>query len=170
MELTQDYLKSVLLYDPVSGTWTWLYRPLASPQWNGNFAGKAAGGLDPDTGYLRIRIGNKLFYGHRLAFLYMTGSLPVNECDHENLDRSDCRWENLRDATHAENNTNKSNRSDNTSGFKGVSFDKKSRKWVSDFRINGKRYRRSGFITAELAYEAYCRDAIEHGGEFARVA
>lgn len=170
MELTQEFLKTVLLYDPMLGTWTWLYRPYASPQWNGHFAGKAAGGLDPDTGYLRIRIGNKLFYGHRLAFLYMTGGWPTNEGDHENLDRSDCRWQNLRDATHAQNNTNKPNRTDNTSGYKGVSLDKKSGKWVSEFRINGQRFRRWGFLTAEQAHEAYSKDAMEHGGEFARLS
>lgn len=170
MELTQQFLKSILLYDPIAGTWTWLYRHSSRPQWNARFAGNPAGGLDPDTGYLRIRIGNKLFYAHRLAFLYVTGNWPINEGDHENLDRADCRWNNLRDATHAENNTNKPNRSDNTSGYKGVSFDKKSGKWVSDFRINGKRFRRWGFPSAELAHESYKRDALEHGGEFARMA
>jgi HNH endonuclease len=169
-DLTQESLKAVLVYDPLAGSWTWLHRPDGSPQWNGNFAGKRAGNIDPDTGYLRIRIGKILYYAHRLAFLYMTGSWPQNEGDHENLDRADCRWSNLRDATHAENNINKPNRSDNTSGFKGVSFDKKSKKWNSEFRFNGRRFRRWGFETAELAHVAYCKDAIERGGEFARVA
>lgn len=169
-EMMQEYLKSVLLYDPLLGTWTWLYRPTASPQWNGHFAGKPAGGLDPDTGYLRIRIGNKLLYAHRLAFLYMLGKWPDNEGEHKNLDRSDCRWENLRDATHAENNANKGKQANNTSGYKGVSFDKKSGKWVSEFRTKGRRFRKFGFASAELAYEQYKRDVFENGCKFARVA
>lgn len=169
-DLSQTFLKSVLRYDPLDGSWTWLRREMASPQWNGHFAGKPAGSIDPDTGYLRIRIGKRLYYAHRLAWLYMTGEWPKIEVDHENTNRADCRWENLREATHAENNTNKPNRSDNTSGFKGVSFDKKSQKWVSDFRLNGKRIRRRGFGTAELAHAAYVEDATLHAGQFARVA
>ncbi len=170
MELTQEYLKTVLNYDSETGVWTWLYRKNARAQWNSQFSGKPAGGLDPSTGYLRIRIADKLYYAHRLAFLYILGNWPINQGDHENLDRADCRWENLRDATRTENNTNKTISSRNTSGFKGVYYDPNGGRWTSCFQMNRRRFRRCGFATAELAYEAYCKDALEHGGEFARLA
>lgn len=166
--LTQERLKEVLDYNPISGAWTWLYRPSATPQWNGRFAGKPAGGIDPDTEYLRIRIDDVLYYAHRLAFLYMTGSWPQNESDHENLNRADCRWENLRDSTHVQNNCNKIKRSDNTSGFKGVWRNKSS--WVAEATVNGVRYRKWGFKSPEEAHAAYDAIVREHAGEFARSA
>lgn len=51
--------------------------------------------------------------------------------DHINQDRSDNRKDNLRNVTHSENLFNTGMRSTNTSGFKGVSFDKINQRWVA---------------------------------------
>lgn len=168
--LTADVLRQILHYEPATGFWTWLPREGASPQFKGKYEGKRAGSIDPDTGYWRIRIGRKLYYAHRLAVLYVVGRWPLDEVDHEDLDRANCKWVNLREATHYQNNTNKKNRSDNTSGFKGVSLDAKSGKWVSDFRINGARFRKYGFLTPESAGDEYARLVALHAEGFGRVA
>ncbi len=168
--LSELRLREILHYDRETGIWTWLHRSDRNKQWNGRFVGKRAGCIDLDTGYWRIRIDDILYYAHRLAFLYVLGSWPEDEADHKNLNRADCSWDNLRPATRGENNTNHPTRSDNTSGFKGVSLEKRTGKWTSEYRLNGNRYRRSGFATAAEAHAAYVEDSQKYGGEFARVA
>lgn len=166
--IDQNYLHTILHYSPETGVWVWLFRPTASVQWNGHFARQRAGSLDSTTGYWRIRIGSKLYYAHRLAFVYMLGRWPLNEVDHKNLDRADCSWKNLREATHSQNGANKPRGAYNKSGFKGVSFNRNGGKWVAETTINGKRIRKWGFATAELAFEYYQKISKEQFGDFAR--
>jgi len=59
--------------------------------------------------------------------------------DHINRNGLDNRRENLRLATHSQNATNRKLSSVNTSGIKGVSFEKKSRKWKVYVDENGKQ-------------------------------
>lgn len=59
--------------------------------------------------------------------------------DHINGNPLDNRSENLRVCTQGNNTINKSFISNNTSGFIGVSFDKKRNKWCAEIRINNKR-------------------------------
>lgn len=171
MGLTAERLREVLDYDLETGVFKWRYRPEKRVQWNGRFANKAAGSVDPDTGYWRIRIGDKLYYSHRLAFLYVLGNWPRHEVDHKNLERNDCRWNNLREATHSQNGLNKKiDPSRNRSGFKGVSLDRRSGKWVAEATIGGRRYRKWGFSSAELAYSHYSEVMQKHSDGFAVVS
>lgn len=77
--------------------------------------------------------------------------------------------ENLRIANKHQQARNKRKRSDNTSGFKGVSWHKKCQKWVARIRVNGKYLHLGLFVTAEAAYTAYCVAAVLYYGEFARL-
>lgn len=171
--ITQERVREVLYYDPVTGAWTWRDRPEMSPQWRGRFANKPAGGNDPDTGYPRIRIDGTLYYGHRLAFVYMTGEWPPDEVDHKNLGRSDCKWENLRPATHSQNGLNKLAKAGNRSGYKGATFDKnwgRRGRWVATLQVGKIRYRKGGFESALEAHEQYKRFVEEYCGEHGRAA
>jgi HNH endonuclease len=167
--LTKEYLRSRLHYAEDTGWWTWRRNNNANVQWNAKFTGRRAGSIDPDTGYWRIRLDDVLYYAHRLAFLYMKGAWPKNEVDHRNLDRSDCSWSNLREATHSDNATNKVRGSVNTSGYKGVSKHSDG-KWVAEFRIYGRRYREYGFATPQEAHQTYVELVKKYGGEFGRIA
>ena len=82
----------------------------------------------------------------------------------------DNQRKNLRVCAQIQNTYNRRKRSDNTSGFKGVHFNKASGKWYSCVRANKKRYFLGAFDTPEEAHAAYCAAAAEHHGEFARVA
>lgn len=89
------------------------------------------------------------------------------EGDHINLNRLDNRRSNLRVCTRRQNEYNKGPRIDNTSGYKGVSFYKRTRKWMARILDNGKRRYLGSYETPQEAYEAYkCAAKIIHGDFF----
>jgi hypothetical protein len=88
------------------------------------------------------------------------------EVDHRNRNKLDNRRCNLRVATVAENRRNKSHSKNNTSGFKGVSWDKEHELWEAHIKVNGKKRKIGRFPTKEIAACAYIRKAIELHGAF----
>lgn len=159
--LTQDELKSRLHYNPETGLFTWIKTKRA------DFAGVNAGCLNI-FGYVFIKINRVVYKAHRLAFLYITGEWPNQRVDHINAIKSDNRWCNLREATNAQNMQNTDKQSNNTSGFKGVDFDKKRKKWRARCKYCGKRYNLGLYDSAYLASQAYENFAKIHYGEFYR--
>lgn len=91
--------------------------------------------------------------------------------DHVNGDTLDNRKSNLRVVTAAQNTRNSKTPTHNTSGFKGVSEDKRNlkNKWQSYITINNKKHHIGYFPTKEDAAEAYNRTAREIFGEYARL-
>jgi len=145
--LTQNRLKEVLHYDAGTGIFTRLVSA-----GNGK-VGTVAGTLTP-YGYIIIMVDGRLCFAHRLAFLYMTGSFPADQCDHINHIKDDNRWKNLREADQTMNLRNQSMRSDNTSGCVGVHWDKASSKWEAQIQINGESKYLGQFIEKSDAIEA----------------
>jgi hypothetical protein len=86
----------------------------------------------------------KIFRIHQLVAMAFLGHIPNSnglEVDHINMDGLDNRRANLRICTHQENNLNKKISRNNTSGYKGVSWDKWHKKWRSYISVNGKMIR-----------------------------
>jgi hypothetical protein len=160
MPLTQERLKELLRYDPLTGVFLW--RVNRGPA----RAGKRAGCVAP-AGYRAIRPDGKMYLEHRLAWLYMTGSWPDNEVDHRDLDKSNNAWSNLRPATSSQN---KANRKAQGKYPKGVTFHRPSGLFRAEAQRNGSRFYLGYFRTAELAHAAYCAAAPKIHGEFARAA
>lgn len=107
----------------------------------------------------------KHVYFHRLIM----GS-PDNLCvDHINGNILDNRRENLRICTNAENIRNQKRNITNTSGYKGVSWNKRYGKWVAFICFNGKNKNLGSFSTAEQAHKTYCEASSKYHGEFGRV-
>lgn len=82
-----------------------------------------------------MRFGDKrkTQYMHRVI-----NKTPNNmETDHVNGNTLDNRIENLRTCTHKQNMWNSKMQRNNTSGFKGVSFHKKTKKWQATLGVNG---------------------------------
>src|SRR6267142_482821 len=98
--MTQDELKSILHYDPDTGIWTWLINHRSVSK------GSTAGYRNVD-GYWIIIYKDKRYRAHRLAFLYMTGKLPIDEVDHKNEIKDDNKWKNLRECTGQQNKHNR---------------------------------------------------------------
>jgi hypothetical protein len=106
---------------------------------------------------------------HRLAWLWVHGRWPGCEIDHINSDGLDNRIQNLREATHAQNQRNQSKRSDNTSGLKGVSWHKRGKKWKAQICHMGKWHALGLYDCSEEAHKAYVAAAHRFHGEFARI-
>ena len=143
--LDQKTLKELISYDPDTGVFTWLKRPrhhcksdVSCAIFNSRSAGKKAGGICKGDGYVVIRVFSAHYKSHRLAFLYMTGSFPPEQCDHINGIRDDNRWANLRPVSHAENGRNQRIPSNNTSGVRGVCWHKETKKWRATIRVDDK--------------------------------
>ncbi|MBN9601832.1 MAG: HNH endonuclease [Afipia felis] len=158
--LTAERLREVLSYNPETGNFTWLMH-----RW---LVGKPAGTID-GHGYLLIRVDGRLYRGCRLVWLYMTGEWPSNQMDHINMDRSDDRWSNLREATNSQNNMNRLARKDNKSGIKGVYWSNSDQRWVASITSNGHRRCLGYFKDKMNAAEAYAMAAQELHKDFARI-
>lgn len=104
-----------------------------------------------------------IVYMHRV----IVGAKQGEQVDHINGDGLDNRRENLRLCTHTENVRNARVRKDNTSGYKGVCWHKRDKKWRAAIRINGKPMWLGYYISKEEAARAYDEAAIKHFGEFA---
>jgi hypothetical protein len=165
--LTAEYVKSILNYDPDTGSFTWRWRSDVPPEWNTRRSGKVAGTF-MKIGYLLIGINDTRYLGHRLAMLITEGRWPDNQIDHINGDRSDNRRANLRFATSGENKWNRGKDRDNRSGFKGVRIHKSSGLWGARITKAGREYSLGYYKTPEEASEAYKAGAVKYHGEFAK--
>ena len=155
-------LKQVLSYDPETGYLVWIKKPCKNKM-IGEFAGHKS-----KNGYLQIGFNNKLHYGHRIAWALFYNEQPPKMIDHINGDRTDNRICNLREASNAENVRNKIKTSRNSTGYKGVSYHVKNKKYVASIGFNMKSIYIGSFNTAEEAHAAYCKKATELHGEFFR--
>jgi hypothetical protein len=108
---------------------------------------------------------NQLF--HRAIMNCPEGML----IDHKNGLTLDCRKENLRICTHAQNMRNRKMSKANRCGFKGVHEDCRTPGvFIAQIKFEGKRYRLGRFKDPAEAHAAYCVAATKYHGEFARTA
>lgn len=150
--LTASRLRELVSYDQETGEFTRIidsYRRVARVGSNPASFSK--------NGYFYISLDGVRHLAHRLAWLYVYGSWPVNDIDHMNCVRTDNRISNLRDVQRHVNNQNRAGtRSDNkSSGMTGVSWHIHSKKWRARIWLKGKEYRVGLFDTPEEASAAY---------------
>lgn len=87
--------------------------------------------------------------------------------DHRNRNKLDCRRQNLRLVSRSQSQWNKGPYKTNTSGFKGVSYDRHRKAWAVFISAHGKRWFLGRFDTAEAAAKAYDMAAQFFHGEYA---
>ena len=105
---------------------------------------------------------------HRLvadAFILNLTDLPC--VDHKDRNSLNNHLSNLRWCTRKENQQNRSKNNNGTSMYKGVSFHKRSNKWLAQIRHNGQRIHLGYFNDESEAARAYDRKASELFREFA---
>ena len=96
-----------------------------------------------------------LIFMHRVIV-----NTPIGmQTDHINGNGLDNCKENLRICTKEENARNKAIHRRNTSGYKGVTWNKFNKKWMAQIRIGRKNIYLGYFIDKEKAHQAYCESA-----------
>lgn len=155
VDLTAAEARNLFRYDPETGE---LFR-----------GGCVTGSVDKSNGYRCVFANGRKYKAHRLAWLMVYGDWPSDFLDHINGDRDDNRITNLRECTNAENLRNTGAYRSNTSGYKGVSFHKRSKKFYAKINVDGRERFLGSFETALSAYAAYCEAANRLHGDFANV-
>lgn len=94
---------------------------------------------------------------------------PDMQTDHINGNRLDNRRGNLRICTSCGNSKNRKLNKNNISGFKGVAWDKKHKRWWVHIKTNGNQKHLGYFDDTVQAAHAYDEAAKKYHGEFARL-
>lgn len=144
--ITADEARQLLRYDPETGAFAWVKRRKGQRE--------TPGTVNP-RGYLVVTLNAKHYLVQRLAFLLHTGKWPEHVAEHEDGDKLNNRWRNLRDVPQVHNVENQRRaRSDNTLGVLGIERSKGGR-FAARIRVKGRRIGLGTFDTKELAHAAY---------------
>lgn len=163
-DLTADRLREVLDYDPRTGVFYWRYAS-SSRTPKGSIAGHEC--KRSRTPYIMIGIDRKVYFAHRLAWLYMHGEWPDGHIDHIDRNPTNNRITNLRVATNSQNHANVGPRCNNTSGIKGVVKQPDCNRWCARITVQGKRIHLGLYETKDEAAKAYQDACQAYFGEFA---
>ena len=160
LDLDIDYIKECFVYEASSGCLFWKQRPLhhfaslgAYTTWNGKHAGAKAGSPNIKKRW-STKIKARLYQNHRLVWALVHGAWPADQIDHINGDPEDNRIENLRVVSNAENQRNRGQSRNNTSGTNGVYWHSRDHVWTSFIRENGKQRSLGAFASAAQATAA----------------
>lgn len=139
--ITAERLREVVDYNPVSGRFT--ARVSRGRAHAGSTLGKKG-----YEGHLRIMIDGLYYQASHLAFLWMTGELPVAPVRHWDRDLTNNQWDNLYQASHGM----RLHTRPGAYGYKGVTADKD--KWRAKYKIDGKYKTLGKFDTPAEAHDA----------------
>jgi len=164
-DFTREEVLALLDYDPETGIFRWKIE-------SNSHGGKIHPGDEAGTvkdGYVQITVFGRQYRAHHLAWLIVTGEWPPadREIDHENRNRADNRWRNLRLAVRAQNIMNSAPRRDNKSGHKGVSWRRDIQKWHARISVRGRILLLGNFDTIEEAAAVRKEAERLHYEEFA---
>lgn len=127
MEITAEYLQTILRYEPETGYWYWL-------QSRGRVMQGQRAGSYSSLGYLYIKISGQSHIAARLAWLYITGAWPEDEIDHIDRNPSNDVWDNLREADRTDNTRNRVKIG--VSGYPGVYKHRQNDTWIAQYNNN----------------------------------
>lgn len=130
--ITQEELKNKLFFDEENGIFLWKVSTKKIK------IGDRAGSISKNAFYEQITINYKQYRTHQLVWLYVTGVFPINKIDHEDHNRFNNRFSNLKHVDSLKNQRNRSKSKNNISGYTGVSFVKKSGKYRAYIGVLGK--------------------------------
>lgn len=147
--MTHCELKDALDYNESTGIFTWKISPMSKVK-----SGSVAGTIRKIDGYIHIQYKGKIYKGHRLAWFFVYGVMPLNQIDHIDHNGSNNAISNLREVDNSLNQRNGGFRSDNTSGFVGIYWHKKRNSWCAKLTVNGKNIHIGWYRNKEDAIKA----------------
>lgn len=127
--------------------------------------GRVAGSIKKN-GYRQIKINKKQYQAHRLVWVLHHKEWPSSFVDHINGNKLDNRIENLRVVSKSQNGMNRAKQQNNTSGYVGVYFDKRGKRWRAQIKIQSKTKSLGSYKTKEEAAEVYDLAATLLFGEY----
>lgn len=130
-----DLAKELLDYNSETGIFYW------KKSTNRRIVVGSEAGWFHDFGYKVITLGRNKIYAHRLAWMWTYGSLS-RQIDHINGIPDDNRISNLRECSQSQNLMNYGICSRNTSGVRGVTFDKSRGKWMAFIKAGDTKVQR----------------------------
>lgn len=152
---TAAQLRAVVKYDPETG------------QFCKCADNRPVGHISPALGYVFVYIAGQQYYGHQLAWLYMTGQWPASQIDHRDGNKADNRWKNLRAADSGQQKMNVGTRRDNRLGHKGIQLTRSG-----NFRVRvsarGRTTHDQCYPTLDEAISAHAIAVQAAHGDFAR--
>jgi hypothetical protein len=164
-----EIARALFAYDADTGELRWRVDRFAGEH-RGRLVAKAgtvAGCRCPVHGYWKVNFLGRSRPAHKVIWLIVTGEWPAALIDHQNGDKADNRWTNLREATQAQNGQNRGANKSNTTGFKGVTYWPARRKYMAQIMANGVQQTLGYFDTPNEAHVAYCAAAQRLHGQFA---
>jgi hypothetical protein len=167
--ISAKYAREILDYNPETGVFKWKWRDDMRKNDNARITGKSAGSV-VSSGYLKIKINNRRYLAHRLAWLIVHGEWPPKQIDHIDCDKLNNRIANLRLANNQENQRNCGLQKNNSTGIKGVYWHKSRGKFVAEISVGDKRRHLGYFDTLAEATAARHAAEAEHFGAFRWVA
>lgn len=114
-----------------------------------------------NSGFVRARVNNKLICLHQYILKLEERFDPFLYIDHVDRDRCNNTSANLRLCTRKENNNNTKLRSDNKSGFRGVSWDKNTKKWNVRIGLGAGKYKYVGQYVSKIQAAIAYNDALK---------
>ena len=118
-------------------------------------------------GYIITTFRKIRYRAHRIIWFLVKGEQPPENLDHINNDKADNRIENLRVATTAQNAHNERTPINNTSGVKGILWDKQTSKWRGQVKANGKKHCAGRYAEIKDAEDAVRELREKLHGEYA---
>lgn len=161
--MEHSYIVSIIDYNPATGDTNWKNSLLRSSMWNTKYAGKRVGCIITSQSgmqYWKTKIDGIPFLVHRVIWFYVTGEWPEDQIDHWNGNGLDNKWDNLRDASQAQNLANAKNLMRGIDPFPNG-------KWRAKITIDHKQIHLGMFDSKEEAFEVYKQALIDTHGEFA---
>jgi len=142
-----ERIRELLHYDASTGCFTWRVS-------RGTRRAGTVAGWRHSTGYWYIRIDGADYKLHRIAWVYVYGEAPAGFLDHIDRNPSNNRINNLREATHGENQQNKKAYANSLTGVKGVGWNKRMKKWRARIQHEGRIVLLGCFSSMQEAIDA----------------
>lgn len=116
--------------------------------------------------YYRICINCNVYQLHRVIFLYFHGYMPEKEVDHIDRNKYNNKIENLREVSWQCNARNSKIEIRNTSGIKGVNWNKRDKYWRAFIKVDGKFYHigKSNDFVEAVCMRLAAEQALNWGG------